>query len=853
MESLTVVIPTYNEGANIGPLLRELSERFVGLPVEYLVVDDNSKDDTAAIAQREGARVIVRKTERGLATAVVRGIHEARGTFVAVMDADFQHPTTAVRELYETALGTKADLVVGSRYAAGGSEGEFGFVRRTISRGAALMAKVALPPVRKGKLTDPMSGLFLVRKSRVPTATLQPKGYKILLEIVAKSDLRRIEEVGYRFHTRRGGESKLGAGVLLNYVIHLAALAVTHTDNQRVMRFGLVGLSGVAVNLGALYAFQALGWERHLAILAAIEASVLSNFILNDAWTFRDRRDLNIVSRLGLFHLISFGALVANFSVTSLLRDVFGIHLAVAVLAGVAAGFIPNYLGNNSLTYGSARRPKTRTWLPMAILVIFAAAMYLPLLNEPEFLYFDESYYVTVAHQFENGIFEDPCWEHDSLNDRPLNYEHPPLAKLILWASIHAYDTATPIFQGCRAPDDKANLSTPCYVTDHGTTLVTADSRKACFDGYTQYLREHGNPYAWRAPSAVLGILTVLGVALGARRLFASPLAGEIAGAFVLMDTMVLSASRIALLDIYATGFAALAFWAATHPTKRGILGSALFLGLGFACKFYVLFAGIPVLLVSLWMHHRVGKLSAKRFWFEAFVYPFTALAVLFASYTPWWIRWVPERGWIGAIEHNIRVLKAGLGWLAAGQQTHSYSSQPAEWIPMFRPMLWLGPATPHPEGDFMGSYIYSIGNPALWWLSCLVIVIAVIVSVVRFGMFQQVMRTSPATAFVMMARRDQALLLAALIPAMTYVSFFILQRTSYIFYMILVAPLFAIPLGGVAARFWQAGGVRRLVSIAIILLVLVGFATYAPVATGIPIPRSWFEFVMHLVPWMRP
>src|SRR5207302_2050390 len=123
----------------------------------------------------------------------------------------------------------------------------------------------------------------------------------------------------------------------------------------------------------------------------------------------------------------------------------------------------------------------------------------------------------------------------------------------------------------------------------------------ARYDAFTTQLREVGNQWSWRVPSAVMGIVTVTFVALAARRLFQSHLAGALAGSFALLDNLLLSSARTALLDIYAAGFAVVAVYFATHPTRRGVLMSALFLGLGFSCKYYILFVGPPTLLLSLW------------------------------------------------------------------------------------------------------------------------------------------------------------------------------------------------------------------------------------------------------------
>lgn len=225
MTYLSVVIPTYNEGENITPLLRALKTHLADVDTEFLVVDDDSSDGTVAKAHREGARTIVRTRERGLGTAVVRGIAEANGKYVVVMDADFQHPPKVVARLLQRAQETDVDMVVGSRYARLGGEEGFSAPRRMVSIGASLIAKALLPSVRRNRLTDPMSGLFLVRRDRIHLSDLHPKGYKILLELLERSPIRHVEEVGYVFSKRLGGESKLGAMVMFQFLLHVTILA----------------------------------------------------------------------------------------------------------------------------------------------------------------------------------------------------------------------------------------------------------------------------------------------------------------------------------------------------------------------------------------------------------------------------------------------------------------------------------------------------------------------------------------------------------------------------------------------------------------------------------------------------
>lgn len=852
---LSVVLPTYNEAGNIARMVAAVREAMAGLDHEVLVIDDNSKDGTADLARTAGARVVVRTTERGLATAVVRGIAEARGTYVAVMDADFQHPPATVRRMVERAVARDADLVIGSRYVEGGTEGDFGLVRRTISRGASWLAHIALPAVRKFHLSDPMSGLFLVRRDRVDPADLKPRGYKVLLEVIAKARLARVEEVGYVFGARAEGDSKLGAKTLVQYVTHLADLAVADRENRRMARFALVGASGVLVNLLLLYLlFQVGGMEYHIALAVALEASVISNFLLNDRLTFQDHHEDPWWGRLGLFHLVSFFGLVCSFATQSLLVDVFGVNRYLALPIGVVAGFIPNWMGNTRFTYGGRARPKTSRWLPYAILVVAASGLYLGGLGEIKDIYFDEHYYVSVAHQLDHGILEDPCWANDAtLPERPLNYEHPPVAKLILWASVHAYDTYRGVFVGCRAPDSTDAVNPPCEVTaTDGALLATGTSTKQCYDTFTKGLREQGNPMAWRGPAALFGILTVLFVALAARRIFQSELAGTLAGSFVLLDTLMVTSSRMAMLDIFAVGFAAIALWCATFPTRRGVLGAGLFLGLGFASKYYVLFVGLPLLLLSLWTHWRAGRLTRRRFDLHLFGLPLIPLGVWVASYAPWWVLWIREHGVAWAVEHWYLVQVEAVKWMAAGKQDHQYISQPSEWIPMFKPIFYIGSGTILESGDWR-SYIYAIGNPAVWWLGSVVAVGALLWFIGSYAWACVARLQGPLRHFGGLPRWRQATLVAGLFPLLVYGSFFALARSTFIFYMTVVVPFLALALAGAVDKLWHhpVRGARTAV-VALLTAVVFCFLWFAPLALYIPIPRETFHLLFKLVPWMR-
>jgi len=220
---LAVVVPTFNERESLPRLAEELFGALAkaGIRGELVVVDDDSPDGTAELARslaiRYPVRVLMRKGRHGLSSAVLEGVGHSDAPVVCVMDADLSHPTEAVPRLYHEVV-TGADIAVGSRLVEGGGVESWPLLRRLISKGATLLAR-PLTSVR-----DPMSGFFCFRKSLIRGARLEPEGYKILLEILARCDVVRAVEVPYLFRDRRLGKSKLSGRVMRQYLGHLLRL-----------------------------------------------------------------------------------------------------------------------------------------------------------------------------------------------------------------------------------------------------------------------------------------------------------------------------------------------------------------------------------------------------------------------------------------------------------------------------------------------------------------------------------------------------------------------------------------------------------------------------------------------------
>ncbi|HZP95050.1 MAG TPA: polyprenol monophosphomannose synthase [Candidatus Limnocylindria bacterium] len=216
------MVPTYNEAGSLPPLIGRLAAALAGRGWELVVVDDGSPDGTADLAERLAAahpvRVVRRAGKAGLASAVVAGFAAAKGDTLVVMDADLSHPPELVPRLL-AAIEGGADLAIGSRYVKGGGAMDWPLRRRVVSRVACLMGNV-LVPVR-----DSTSGFFALRRSVIEGVKLNPIGFKIGFEVMARGRYRRAIEVPYVFRDREHGESKFGQREIGQYLIQLGQVA----------------------------------------------------------------------------------------------------------------------------------------------------------------------------------------------------------------------------------------------------------------------------------------------------------------------------------------------------------------------------------------------------------------------------------------------------------------------------------------------------------------------------------------------------------------------------------------------------------------------------------------------------
>lgn len=224
MPELSVIIPTYNEAANLPTLARALDAALAGVDWEAVVVDDDSPDGTAAAVAALGAqnprwRCLKRVGRRGLASSCLEGMSLAAGDYLAVLDADLQHDERMLPAMLAKAKAESLDLVVASRYMAGGSAAAFSFWRGLVSRSGVWVCRMLLP---RARVSDPMSGFFLLRKAlyrELAPDLVGGRGYKLLLDMLASAKRPlAIGELPYRFRARQIGASKFDLRVVVEFI-----------------------------------------------------------------------------------------------------------------------------------------------------------------------------------------------------------------------------------------------------------------------------------------------------------------------------------------------------------------------------------------------------------------------------------------------------------------------------------------------------------------------------------------------------------------------------------------------------------------------------------------------------------
>lgn len=366
---IVVITPTYNERDNVARLVPALQSEFARVPRHewhHLVVDDASPDGTADAVRELQPRCpglhLLTGPRQGLGAAYVRGMRHAMDELgadvVYEMDADFSHrPADLPRLLREIECG--ADFVIGSRYVEGGSiPAQWGWHRKANSMVGNVVARyvAGIPQVR-----DCTAGFRAIRVSTlraIALGELRVQGYafQVALLHAAVTAGARVKEIPVDFVDRTRGESKLGLRDIVEFVVN--AWWIRFTSSRTFLKFAAVGATGVVVNLGVFTLLTSLGLNKYAASPIAIETSIVTNFLCNNYWTFRQRRGHERTRIRGLkFNLVSLLSLCVSYGTFVALSVLFpAVSPQWHQLAGIVPATLINYLLNSYWTFPDLER-----------------------------------------------------------------------------------------------------------------------------------------------------------------------------------------------------------------------------------------------------------------------------------------------------------------------------------------------------------------------------------------------------------------------------------------------------------------------------------------------------------------
>ncbi|MBB3458239.1 dolichol-phosphate mannosyltransferase [Rhizobium sp. BK313] len=426
-QSVSVVVPTLNETDNIDILLSSLLSQSGGdLALEILIADGGSTDGTIERVRswevKAPIRLIASGGKGGLAGDVLAAARYARSDIVVVMDADLSHPPQEIHNLVRPIIDGTSDMVVGSRYVPGGDTPDWPRSRRLLSR---LGGALAWPLT---DMRDPMSGFFAVRKERLLAIDPKAIGFKIGLEIIAEGgDALRLTEVPIIFRDRVRGETKIGWGHMIDYARRLLVLGGGAVSFGNATRFAGVGLIGLAIDLLIFQILFGAGLGLVTAHVASFAVATISNYFLNSKWAFASNepspheRDWRRYIRFMTICLLAFalrGGMLAG------AVELLGWPPQAAIILGVGAAAIVNYLGNAFFVFPSPRprMPHDVRWRVAAIGVLgYILALRLVFLGLVD-LVPEETYYWNYSQHLDIGYLD-----------------HPPMVAWLIWAGTSLF------------------------------------------------------------------------------------------------------------------------------------------------------------------------------------------------------------------------------------------------------------------------------------------------------------------------------------------------------------------------------------------------------------------------------
>jgi dolichol-phosphate mannosyltransferase len=355
---LSIIVPTYNEAPNVAELVRRVITQTAGIDAEVIFVDD-STDATPDVVREvaASAAIPVRLIHRdrpvgGLGGAVLEGLAAAEADACLVMDGDLQHPPEEIPDIYARFARGDVDVVVASRYAGDGtSAGLSDRTRVMVSKVSTALTR-AMFPIRLKDVSDPMTGFFLIDRRVVDFATLKPRGFKILLEIHARKNLR-VAEVPFDFAARHAGESKASVRQGVHFLTQLTALRF-----GKMSLFAVIGGLGAIANVAIVWALTQLDMNYIVAAIIASEVTIIGNFLLIERFVFHDmRRDASGVwSRFAKSFTFNNVELLVRIPLVALLVSSGQISAVIATAITLLLAFIVRFVFHSLVVY-APRKP----------------------------------------------------------------------------------------------------------------------------------------------------------------------------------------------------------------------------------------------------------------------------------------------------------------------------------------------------------------------------------------------------------------------------------------------------------------------------------------------------------------
>jgi len=347
---ISIIIPTLNEKENINELVKRIRESLNDIKYEIIFIDDGSKDGTIEEIEKlkekyKNIKVIEREYRKGLSSAFLDGVKHSNGKYIILMDADLQHPPELLRKMYEKAL-EGYDLVIASRYIKGGKIENWNIIREFISKTAIFITYIFLPETLKVK--DPLSGYFLIKKDLLNNFKISdPFSYKVLLDILVKVNYNKLIEIPYTFKERKHGKSKLGKRIIFSYLKQVFLLF----NISQFIKFYLVGLSGIVINLLSLY-LLIFYFPFYISSFLAILISIIWNFILNDLFVFKIKKRKLLERFLLFFGGRGLLSKPVQYLSALLFYYIFGINYLISQLIAIFIAAIINWVFTKGIVYG---------------------------------------------------------------------------------------------------------------------------------------------------------------------------------------------------------------------------------------------------------------------------------------------------------------------------------------------------------------------------------------------------------------------------------------------------------------------------------------------------------------------